>query len=72
MSFLFFNIQIKIEKHKLENKPQNIFNADETGFDTCRGREEVLSKKGLLFTSKYAVHILIRSLNKVTATYWDC
>lgn len=45
---LDFHNKIKelIEKYDLANKPQNIYNCDETGFQTDAGTQKVLCKRG--------------------------
>ncbi|KAI4455461.1 madf domain transcription factor [Holotrichia oblita] len=66
---LDFHNKIKelTEKYDLTNKPQNIFNCDETGFQTDAGTQKVLCKRGTRNPTK-----LVGSVSKGMYTVLMC
>lgn len=60
-------LKLIMEKNNLQNKPQNIFNCDETGFQTEAGPQKVLCKRGSRNPSK-----LVANVTKATYTVLMC
>lgn len=60
-------LKATIERNNLENKPQNIFNCDETGFQTDVGIQKILCRKG-----SRNPHKVVGSVTKSTYTVLVC